>query len=38
MWPGGTFPYQGKNATHIFRFDPKVDYFKRVDTVSKILL
>lgn len=38
MWPGGTFPYQGKNATYVKEFDPKFDYFKRVDIVSNILL
>lgn len=37
MWPGGTFPYQGKKATYLYEFDRDVDYFKRVDIVSKSL-
>lgn len=36
MWPGGTSPYQGKNATYIYEFDRNVDYFKRVDIVRQL--
>lgn len=38
MWPGGTSPYQGKNATYIYEFDRNVDYFKRVDTVRRLFM
>lgn len=34
MWPGGSFPYQGRNVTYLYGFDRAIDYYKRVDTVS----
>jgi ectonucleotide pyrophosphatase/phosphodiesterase family protein 5 len=33
MWPGGCYPYQGKNVTHCQNYNPHFDWFKRVDMV-----
>ncbi|XP_057671675.1 bis(5'-adenosyl)-triphosphatase enpp4-like [Diorhabda carinulata] len=38
MWPGAIFPYQGKNITYREKFNPKLDWFQRVDKVISWLL
>ncbi|RZC33902.1 bis(5'-adenosyl)-triphosphatase enpp4-like, partial [Asbolus verrucosus] len=32
MWPGGYFPYQGKNVTYFKSYDPDFDWYQRIDT------
>lgn len=34
MWPGGNFPYQGKNITWTMPFENGYDWRKRVDQVG----
>lgn len=36
MWPGASFPYQGKNVTYVKTFEAGYDWNKRVETVSCI--
>ncbi|XP_015833868.1 ectonucleotide pyrophosphatase/phosphodiesterase family member 5 isoform X2 [Tribolium castaneum] len=33
MWPGGCYPYQGKQVTYCKDYDHNFDWFKRVDLV-----
>ncbi|KAF5297357.1 hypothetical protein FQR65_LT01287 [Abscondita terminalis] len=33
MWPGGSFEYQGRTPTHLKKFEPGFDWYKRIDTL-----
>lgn len=35
MWPGGCYPYQGKQITYCKDYDHNFDWFKRIDLVKK---